>query len=250
MRDTVGIILAAGRGSRMKGFTEDQPKCQLELGGKKLLDWQLLTLRKAGIEEIFVVRGYLAHTLQGDFKTIENPRWAASNMVSSLLCALKEIEGKTMLISYSDIVYNEAHLSDLLAKEGDICITYDTKWEELWSLRNENPLDDAETFREENGLLQEIGGKAKSIEEIKGQYMGLLKFNPKGQEIIKQYMATLESSQIDKLDMTSLLRALLAQEIPIVTCPVKGAWCECDTQEDIRKYEKALQTPPWTHDWR
>ena len=52
------IILAAGRGSRMKSLTDEQPKCLIELRGKTLLEWQLGALREAGIAEIGIVTGY------------------------------------------------------------------------------------------------------------------------------------------------------------------------------------------------
>ena len=85
--DIAGIILAAGRGSRMKELTAEKPKCLLELAGKPLLHWQLAAMRRAGIEKSLVVRGYAGHCLQGDFETVENPRWENTNMLSSLLCA-------------------------------------------------------------------------------------------------------------------------------------------------------------------
>ena len=43
------VILAAGRGSRMKNKTKDIPKCLINLKGKSLLDWQLDTIFDAGI---------------------------------------------------------------------------------------------------------------------------------------------------------------------------------------------------------
>ena len=55
---TKAIILAAGRGSRMGDATASKPKCLNVLNDKCLLDWQLLSLRDAGIEEVTVVRGY------------------------------------------------------------------------------------------------------------------------------------------------------------------------------------------------
>ena len=52
------IILAAGRGSRMKELGDQLPKCLIELRGKPLLEYQLQTLRQAGIDEIALVTGY------------------------------------------------------------------------------------------------------------------------------------------------------------------------------------------------
>ena len=60
------IILAAGRGSRMKHLTDEKPKCLAKLGGKLLIEWQLEALSAAGINEIAIVTGYkkelLSHT--------------------------------------------------------------------------------------------------------------------------------------------------------------------------------------------
>ena len=39
------IILAAGRGSRMKNLTDEKPKCLIELHGKALLDWQIQAIK-------------------------------------------------------------------------------------------------------------------------------------------------------------------------------------------------------------
>ena len=50
------IILAAGRGSRMKGLTDEKPKCLNKLLNRSLFDWQLSALRAAGISNIVVGR--------------------------------------------------------------------------------------------------------------------------------------------------------------------------------------------------
>jgi len=52
------IILAAGRGSRMKKLTSNQPKCLTNLNGKPILDWQLEAFKKSGITEVAIVTGY------------------------------------------------------------------------------------------------------------------------------------------------------------------------------------------------
>lgn len=250
------VILAAGRGSRMLDLTADRPKCLVELAGRPLLHWQLDALHAAAIQRILVVRGYAPHCLEGDFSTVENPRWAETNMVGSLVCADTFIRGffahggRRLLVAYSDIVYHPEHVRRLQDTAADIAITYDTQWEALWKLRFEDVLSDAETFRQEEGLLREIGGKAASLAEIHGQYMGLLSFSQAGWEIVRSVCGALSAPVVDKLDMTGLLRLLLERNIPIGAEPVAARWCEADSGSDLECYEHALAAGNWPHDWR
>lgn len=253
---TAAVILAAGRGSRMLGLTAERPKCLVELAGRPLLHWQLDALRAARIPRILVVRGYAAGCLEGDFDTAENPRWAETNMVGSLLCAggfAREFfasGGERLVVSYSDIVYHPDHVRRLLGASRDMAITYDTEWEALWKLRFEDVLSDAETFRQVDGLLREIGGKPTSLAQIHGQYMGLLCFSKAGWEQLETVCAGLGPQAVDKLDMTGLLRLLLAQGTAIEAVPVAGRWCEADNGTDLNNYEAALARGNWSHDWR
>lgn len=253
---TAAVILAAGRGSRMLGLTAERPKCLVELAGRPLLHWQLDALRAAGIPRILVVRGYAGRCLEGDFDTAENPRWAETNMVGSLLFAggfAREFfasSGERLVVSYSDIVYHPDHVRRLLAASRDMAITYDTEWEALWKLRFEDVLSDAETFRQVDGLLREIGGKPTSLAQIHGQYMGLLCFSKAGWEQLEAVCAGLGPQAVDKLDMTGLLRLLLAQGTAIEAVPVAGRWCEADSGTDLNNYEAALARGNWSHDWR
>lgn len=252
---TAAIILAAGRGSRMGELTSSHPKCLTPLAGKTLLDWQREALEKAGIERLLVVRGYLAQCVQGAFDTVDNPRWAETNMVSSLLCADKFIRaffaggGDRVIVSYSDIVYHPDHVAKLLNTSQDIAITYDTRWKSLWELRFEDVLSDAETFSQKDGILLQIGEKPQNIDEIQGQYMGLLSFNAAGWQTITELCASL-GEKTDKTDMTAFLRLLLKNNVPVGAVPIEGKWCETDNATDLQRYENALQSGNWSHDWR
>lgn len=249
------VILAAGRGSRMRRLTDEKPKCLVELAGRPLLEWQLSALRTVGLERVLVVRGYAGHCLRGDFATVENPRWAETNMVSSLLCAggfagtFFAEGGNRLVVSYADIVYHPDHVRRLLAAGQDIALTYDTRWEALWSLRFADVLADAETFRQEDGLLKEIGNRPSSPVQIHGQYMGLLSFSAAGWRTLQDTCAALGPA-VDHLDMTGLLRLLLERGNAVGAVPVEGRWCESDSDTDRRRYEQALARGDWSHDWR
>lgn len=246
---TRGIILAAGRGSRMKQETDLKPKCMTVLDGKILLDWQLKALKSAGLSDITVVGGYRSEMLKGDFNLVENKRWDKTNMVASLFCI--QPNEKDSIISYSDIVYKSQHIEKLLASNGDIIITADKKWRKLWELRFEDPLDDAETFKSENNQLISIGKKTDDYNEIEAQYMGLLKFTPKGWGLMHDTYLSFSEQQKDKMDMTTMLNELLKRKIPITVVFIEGGWCEADAYSDILAYEKELNKKNlWSHDWR
>lgn len=233
------IILAAGRGSRMGDLTSIAPKCLTMLAGKPLIEWQLQALRSAGIAEIGVVRGYMAEKIAcHGISTFENPRWAETNMVMSLACARSWLAESECIVSYSDIVYPASTVTKLVAARGDLAITYDVNWRALWSERFADPLTDAETFRtDEAGLLTEIGGRAGSLDEIKGQYMGLLKFSPPAWRIVAGILDELPVEVQNKLDMTSLLKRLINEGVRINTEPITAPWFEVDNEADLELYE-------------
>lgn len=235
------IILAAGRGSRMKNLTDDRPKCLVTLKGKPLLEWQLDALRGAGIEEIAVVTGYKRELLatQG-LMEFHNPRWAETNMVSSLTCADPWLKNGPCIISYSDIFYTSEAVVSLMGSSADLAITYDPEWLQLWSRRFEDPLSDAETFRiTTEKTLVEIGQKPTSIDEVQGQYMGLLRFTPTAWDEVLRIRSTLTPEERDKMHMTGTLQKVISSgRMPIKACPYLGEWGEVDSSDDLAVYNK------------
>jgi hypothetical protein len=114
-------------------------------------------------------------------------------------------------------------------------ICYDRAWRRLWTRRFADPLADAETFHiNAEGQLLGIGGRTTRIEDIQGQYMGLFKFTPPAWSIVEALLATLDGPVRDKLDVTGLLRRLLAgKELSIGTFATQGQWGEVDNPEDV-----------------
>lgn len=234
------IILAAGRGSRMKDLTEERPKCLVELRGKALLDWQLEALRAAGITEIAIVTGYKRELLADQGLTeFHNARWAETNMVSSLVCAQEWLQAEPCIVSYSDIFYSPMAVQSLMTCAASLAVTYDPNWLELWTQRFGDPLLDAETFRLTPELtLAEIGNKPQSVEEVQGQYMGLLRFTPEGWAEVLRIRSGLTSAQCDKMHMTGTLQKVIdAGRIAIAAVPYAGEWGEVDCANDLDAYQ-------------
>jgi choline kinase len=240
---TRAIILAAGRGSRLGPLGDDRPKCLVELEGRPLIERQIAALRRGGAEEIGVVRGYRADMIDlPGLSYFTNERWAQTNMVMSLAAAEPWLRAGPVIVSYADIFYRSDLVRGLTGTQGQLVITYDREWRRLWTRRFADPLADAETFRiDASGSLLEIGNKTTRIDEIEGQYMGLLKFTPEAWNAVEILLTNLAPAVRDRLDMTGLLRRLLAEkQLSIATCGTDGQWGEIDNAEDVELYRNMV----------
>lgn len=225
----------------MKNLTDERPKCLLDLRGKPLLEWQLAALRAAGIEEIAIVTGYKRELLAGrGLVEFHNPRWAETNMVTSLACAQEWLQAEACIVSYSDIFFESSAVESLMLSHASLAVTYDPHWLKLWEKRFGDPLMDAETFRlNPDKTLAEIGNKPKTVEEVQGQYMGLLRFTPAGWGEVLQIRAGLSSAECDRMHMTGTLQKVIeAGRVAIAAIPYELAWGEIDSAEDLLAYQE------------
>ena len=236
----IPIILAAGRGSRMQRLTLNQPKCLIEIKGKTLLMRQLEAIKKVGIKEVAIVTGYQSGRLKeyGNLQ-FHNSRWARTNMVFSLKCAESWLKAGPCIVSYSDIFYDPSAVGSLLACDAGLAITYDKNWYKLWSRRFSDPLTDAETFSiDSRNKVIDIGRKPKSFKEVNGQFMGLLKFTPKGWSTIRKLRKELFPTERDQIDITSALNRIIeSDKTKVRGVKYEKSWGEIDTESDLSIYE-------------
>jgi choline kinase len=234
------IILAAGEGTRLRPYTLDRPKCLVEVNGLSLLDRQLSVLASEAIQPIILIGGYCGEMLERPgLESRVNSRYAETNMVWTLFCAEDDLEGD-VLLCYGDIVYSRDVLRAILKSQADIAVTIDLDWESYWRARNENPLDDAETLKlAADGKILEIGQKPKSLAEIEGQYMGLMKFSARGVQLLKKTFhdaklaGDLRGKPVENAYMTDLLQAMIDLDYRLEAVPVHGGWVEVDTVSDL-----------------
>lgn len=245
------IILAAGQGTRLRHYTDNIPKCMVELAGKPLLHHQLEVLRDAGLHKILLVGGYCAERLNAEGVEIElNPKFATTNMVSTLFCAEEWMqEGEDLIIAYGDIIYEPKVLQSLLAADAPIAISVDTQWQRLWEARMEDPLKDAETLKlQEGNRVIEVGKKPQSLEQIQGQYMGLIKVRG---DTVKQFRkawhsldrdAHYDGQDFSNMYMTSFIQHLIDTGVVVQAAFTDGGWIEVDSVEDLDFYNELYKS--------
>ncbi len=93
------VIVAAGFGTRMVPLTFNTPKPLIRVHGERIIDSQIDACLNAGIDEIYIVRGYLAEQFDQllykypMLKFIENPAYNDANNISSAMCARYLLQG-------------------------------------------------------------------------------------------------------------------------------------------------------------
>ncbi len=242
------VILAAGEGKRLRPYTNKMPKALIPFLGKSLITYQLDILLEKGIKNIAISTGYCASSFDSfDYCKFFNPNFSSTNMVESLFSALSfinEVE-EDLIISYGDIIFQRNNLDEVIEKDGDIVVMVDDNWLNLWSIRNEDPLVDAETlkFNKSTGCISEIGKKPKSLNDIESQYTGLIKVS---KSRIKDFIYFYEcldrnilydGKTFPNMYMTSFLQLLIDSGWNLVPANVKNGWLEFDTVGDIETYE-------------
>ena len=127
-----------------------------------------------------------------------------------------------------------------MAKDAALAVAYDKKWLDLWRARFEEPLDDAESQKiGDDGRIIEIGRNVRSLSEIEGQYLGLLRLTPEAMKWIRN-LTSAEEGLASRLDMTSLLNRLILAGRRISGVSTSGNWCEIDTPHDLVVAEKLV----------
>ncbi|MBR2555227.1 MAG: NTP transferase domain-containing protein [Aeriscardovia sp.] len=93
------VFIAAGFGTRLVPLTFNTPKPLVRVHGQRIIDGLLDACLAAGIDEIYIVRGYLAEQFDQllykypMLKFIENPAYNEANNISSALCARYLLQG-------------------------------------------------------------------------------------------------------------------------------------------------------------
>ena len=174
-------------------------------------------------------------------------------MVESLLTAKEEFDDD-IIVSYSDVLFEEQMLRGMMETDADFAVAVDVKWKEYWEKRYGRIDFDTESLSiGENGDITELGLENPRLEDIDARYVGLLKFSTRGLEyilgIMKKAYAEFEDKPwqqsgkpVRKAYMTDLLNAIIESGENVQAVKFENGWIEFDTNED---YENACD---WAED--
>jgi MurNAc alpha-1-phosphate uridylyltransferase len=120
------MILAAGRGERMRPLTDTLPKPLLQVGGRALIEWHLLRLVQAGVREVVINHAHLGQQIEqqlGDGRHYGlhvrySPEAVALETAGGIVQALPLLGDQPFLVInadiYTDYPYAQLSLADNL----------------------------------------------------------------------------------------------------------------------------------------
>ena len=235
------IIIAAGSSSRLQ-LAEGKPKGLLDINGKTIFDRQISLFRSNGIDEIIIITG--KHSLGiKNVSYINDEHYEQHEVLGSLMAAKDEIKGR-VLTSYSDILFDELILLQLLEFSGDIGIPVDLNWEKSYEGRTQHPKSEADNVLIENGKIVRIQKEIKntSNHQTVGEFLGLMILSEKGSEIFVENYCKLQqihrgpfhkAPSLEKAYLTDMLQELIDLGYDLKPIIIDGRWCEIDTPQDL-----------------
>jgi len=240
------IILAAGKGTRLKEYAENLPKGMLPFMGRPIIAWQLAVLKRVGVEDVIVVTGH--HRERIDIPGVRyyhNSRYAATNMVESLMCARAEFD-RDVLVAYGDILYDLNLCRLVVDNPHGIAVAVDKNWRDYWHFRYGTTECDLETLKlSADGRIEELGRPVSESAGVHYRYIGLIKFSVKGIEQatrlydakrMRQERWIASGKEFQQGYMTDLLTELIGAGVSIWPAISRNGWLEFDTVAD---YENA-----------
>ena len=237
------IILCAGLGSRLHSY---QPKGFIQIEGKTILEKCVQNFLKYKIKKknIFFATGFKKNLIKNKFgmkySYSFNKKFRNTNMVYTLFNTLKKINNTDILISYSDIIYDNKNILKLLNDKNNISTLIDLKWKRMWKKKNKL-YSDSESLRIVNNKIVELGKSTRNINKIDGRYVGVIKVSKNVlPEIKKLYNSLLNKNRkkFENIDMTNFLNLLIKEKYEISPIKLIGKWNEYDDYIDLNfKYK-------------
>lgn len=229
------ILPVAGKGERMRPYTNNLPKCLLPVGGKTIVDWIVGDTRLLAPTETIFITGYKAEAM--DRYLAGKPEWGKTRTVlqndpqglgQAISLALPYVDDdEPLLIILGDTLF-DANLGQLAGENENVLYTY----------KVQDPRRFGVAVTDENGRIKRLVEKPQefvSDEAIVGIYY--IKDVKELRAALKHLMDN-DIRTRGEFQLTDALQMMIEQGCKFRTAPVRE-WLDCGLPETL------VQTNTW-----
>ncbi len=235
------ILLCAGKSSRTNlGY----PKCLYKFkDGETLIEKNLRILKKFGFsnKEIYFATGFKSELIKtktmNKYKYIYNNKFRTTNMVYSFNRVLKKINSDGVIAIYSDILFEEKCLKQLIKSKKSISTVIDKDWKKKWR-RKSNFMNDLEELKIKESQIYSLGRKTHDLRNIDGRFLGITKFSKKTIIMLKKSLISRILNKNKNIDFTNFLMKLISNNFMVNAISGKFKWHEFDNPKDFKIFKK------------
>ena len=237
------IILAAGRGNRLKAVSDSLPKCMVPVGEKSLMHHQLLSLRENGVTDVVIVVGYQDDLVRAHAKEIEdmnitfvyNPEYSYTNTAYSLWLCRDHMKDDFLYLN-ADVLFHPELLRRVLDSPHYNVLALDSK---------ECGAEEVKAILLDDTVLH-VGKKLDQGKSF-GEFIGIGKFNEESNTKFIQYLSDTVNEKMLVNEYFEYALNTLVKEEPFYYVDVSDIPCiEIDFPEDL-KYAEQVTYPAIRH---
>lgn len=237
------IILSAGQGRRLLPYTENKPKCLIELEGRTVIEWQIDGLMAAGIEDITVVVGYEAGQVErvlsdrysaGVIHTLFNPFYEVADNLASCWMAREAMRDDFLLLN-GDTLFDLPVLKRLLGTSPrPITLAIDRK--------PSYDSDDMKVCLEGDQLMRV--GKTLPLPTVNGESIGMMYFQPEGAVLFRKALEdNMRKPEALQRWYLSIIDEIAQQTGQVFVQSIEGlSWGELDFPQDLEAAKHKVHT--------
>jgi len=230
---TKAVLLAAGRGTRMRELTNDLPKPMLQVRGKPVLQHIIEGMRETGIDDFLVIVGWRAEVVRnffGDGDRFDARITYTTQLVQDGTGRVVELArgfctADPFLLSYGDILVEPSNYLRLATPPTDVEAIISVK-------KNEDVSKGGAVFVNDKFEMTDLREKPQPGEPTSPWYnAGVYTFRPS----IFDYTARLQRSPRGEFELTDAIRDLARSGKRVQALELAGNWADVRDPEVLAK---------------
>lgn len=229
------LILAAGRGKRLKPITDYIPKTMIRINDKPILGHILSNLKECGIKDVLIGTGYMDEKIREYVGTgsqwglnvnyCHNEDYATTENIYSVMLAGEELQGEEFILINADDLFPPTIISKIMRTPGHIVLAVD----------GEGTLGSEEMkVKVNNGKVTKVT-KKMNPSDAHGEDIGIAKFSKKGGKAFFNKIKELVRKRGPNSYFQKAMDELATHDYPITYINVEGEpWIEIDDHFDLK----------------